>query len=134
MNVVRMLLRIAISTLVALVPIGVSAQVAWSDQTTVTVLKEHPARSEDAPVELLALEPRGRNFEALCMITATGGQTIFNTSRGNELVEELIVPDARKCGADAVIIKSAEDQSWKPLRGGIDRGARAQAIAIRYLE
>ena len=42
--------------------------------------------------------------------------------------------DARKCGADAIIVRSTEDQTVKPLRGGIDRGARAEAVAIGFVE
>jgi hypothetical protein len=26
------------------------------------------------------------------------------------------------------------DQTWKPFRGGIDQGSRAEAVAIRYLD
>ena len=115
---------------VALVPVA-SAQVAWRSKTSVTVLKEAPAKPADSPVEILASEPKDREFEDVCMITATGGQTIANPKKGSGLFEK-IKTDARKCGADAIIIRSSEDQTWKPLRGGIDQGAKAQAVAIRY--
>ena len=109
------------------------AQVSLKDKTSVSVLKKVPEKPENAPVEILAEEPKGREYEALCLITATGGQTIFNAKKGSDLLKK-VEADARKCGADALIIRSLEDQTWKPLRGGIDQGAKAQAIAIRYLE
>ena len=65
--------------------------------------------------------------------SATGGTTIFNSAKGSDLLNK-VEEDARKCGADALIIRSTESQTWKPLRGGIDQGARAQAVAIRYLD
>ena len=109
------------------------AQVAMKDKTSVSVLKQAPPRSLDAPIEVLAFEPQGRPFEQLCIITATGGQTIAGSKKGVDMIEPM-KNRARTCGADALIIKSTSDQTIKPLRGGIDQGARAEGIAIRYLE
>lgn len=109
------------------------AQVSLKDKTDVTVLKKHPERPKDATVELLAEEPKDRKYEVVCMISATGGQTIFNSKKGSDLFKKMEV-DARKCGADALIIRSSESQTWKPLRGGIDQGARAQALAIKFVD
>ena len=112
---------------------AVSAQVGWKGKTSVTVLKKYPEKPKDAPIEALASEPKKREYEDVCLITATGGQTIFSAKKGSKLIEKMKV-DARKCGADAIIIRSSEDQTWKPLRGGIDQGPKAQALAIRYTD
>jgi hypothetical protein len=109
------------------------AQVAWKDKTSVAVLKTAPEKAKGASVEILAEEPKDRKYEAVCLITATGGQTIFSAKKGSDLFKKM-EEDARKCGADALVIRSSEDQTWKPLRGGIDQGAKSQAMAIRYLD
>jgi len=114
----------------ALIP-AASAQVSLRSKTSVTVLKKAPAKPADTPIEILASQPKDRKFEDLCLITATGGHTIFSAKKGSKLFEKM-KKDARKCGADAIIVRSSEDQTWKPLRGGIDQGAKAQAVAIRY--
>jgi hypothetical protein len=116
-----------------LLPTVAHGQVAMKDKTSVSVLKQAPPRSVDAPIEVLAFEPQGRPFEQLCIITATGGQTIAGSKKGTDMIEPM-KNRARTCGADALIIKSTSDQTIKPLRGGIDQGARAEAVAIRYLE
>lgn len=110
-----------------------SAQVAWRDRISVTVFVEAGAKAPDAEIDVLPSDPRKRDFEELCLLTATGGQTIFNSKKGSDFIDKMKV-EARKCGGDALILKAAEDQTWKPLRGGIDRGARAQAMVIRYLD
>ena len=116
-----------------LLPTVAHGQVAMKDKTSVSVLKQAPPRSVDAPIEVLAFEPQGRPFEQLCIITATGGQTIAGSKKGTDMIEPM-KNRARTCGADALVIKSTSDQTIKPLRGGIDQGARAEAVAIRYLE
>lgn len=110
-----------------------AAQVAWKDKTSVTVLKEYPEKPKDAPIELLGEDPKDREYEVVCLISATGGQTIMGSKKGSDLFKKMEA-DARKCGADAMIVQSSEDQTSKPLRGGIDKGARAQAKAIRFID
>jgi len=112
-----------LSIILLLVVIGglpLSAQVAWKDKTSVTVLKEYPESPKGAVVEVLGEEPKEQKYEAVCLITATGGHTIFNSKKGSDLIRKM-KEDARKCGADALVIRSSEDQTWKPLRGGIDQ-------------
>ena len=114
-------------------PLVAGAQVSIKDKTSVVVLKQVPARSAGTPVEVLASQPRDRPYEELCILTGTGGQTIKNAKTGAELLEKM-KPEALACGADALIVRSMSDQTWKPFRGGIDQGARAEAVAIRFLE
>ena len=109
------------------------AQVGWRDKVSVTVFVKAGAAAPDANIDVLPSDPRERKFEELCLLTATGGQTIFNSKKGSDFIEKLKV-EARKCGGEALVLRSSEDQTWKPLRGGIDKGARAQAMVIRYIE
>jgi len=105
--------------------------VGFRDKTDVIVVKEYPPKPKDSPIAHLVEEPQNREYEPVCMISATGGSTIFNSKRGSDLLKKMD-KDARKCGADALIIRTTESQTWK-WGGGFD-GARAQAVAIRYLE
>jgi hypothetical protein len=101
-------------------------------RTSVTKLKEHPAKPKDAPIDVLASPPRDRDYEDLCMINAKGGQTIFNAKTSGDLIEAM-KKDARKCGADAIILGSTEDRSWRPFDQGLTQ-AKSTVLAIRYLE
>jgi hypothetical protein len=126
------LLPMVAAALLSLLSLAAGAQVSIKDKTNVVVLKHAPPLAADAAVTILASEPKDRAFEELCLLSATGGQTIKNAKTGAELLEKMKV-EARKCGADAMIVRSMSDQTWKPLRGGIDQGARAEAVAIRYV-
>ena len=130
MHLKRSLLVLLLSTFPAS---AATAQVALKDTSSVTVVKQRPPKPTDTEIEILLSEPRNRKFEDLCLIVASGGHTRFGAQRGSDLFERMKV-DARKCGADAIIVRSTEDQTVKPLRGGIDRGARAEAVAIGFVE
>ena len=109
------------------------AQVAWKDKVNVTVLKPAQQRVSTHNIAVLTSDPTDRPTEALCMITATGGQTIRGSKTGMEMIEP-VKQKASECGADAIVIRSVSDQTVKPLRGGIDQGARLEAVAIRYTD
>lgn len=66
------------------------------------------------------------------MINAKGGQTVFNAKTSGDPLETM-KKDARKCGADAIILGSTEDRAWKPLQGGVTQ-AKSTVPAIRYVE
>lgn len=101
-------------------------------RTSVTKLKEYPAKPKDAPIDLLASPPRDRDYEDVCMINAKGGQTIFNAKTSGDLLEAM-KKDARKCGADAIILGATEDRAWKPFQGGVTQ-AKSTVLAIRYID
>jgi len=98
----------------------------------VTKLKDHPEKPKDAPIDVLASPPRDRDYEDLCMINAKGGQTIFNAKTSGDLIEAM-KKDARKCGADAIILGATEDRAWKPSQGGVTQ-SKSTVLAIRYIE
>ena len=124
----------SIFTLIMLsISLPVTAQVAWKDKVNVSVLKYAAGRGAHQAIEVLMSEPGGRTFDSLCLITATGGQTIKGSKTGMDMIEPVKVK-ALECGADAIIIRSATDQTVKPFRGGIDQGARLEALAIRYTD
>ena len=100
-------------------------------KTSVTVLKEAPPKPKDAPIEILGSKPEDRKHEDLCIINAKGGQTIFNAKNSSDLFDK-IKEDARKCGADAVIIRDSEDRTWQAT-GGFEQ-AKSSVLAIRFLK
>jgi len=99
-------------------------------RTMVTVLQQRPSKPKDAPIDVLGSAPE-RKHEDVCIISAKGGQTVFNAKASGDLIEKMKV-DARKCGADAIIIRQAEDRTWKPSEGITQ--AQSMVLAIRYLE
>lgn len=101
-------------------------------KTSVTVLKKAPEKAKDAPVEVLASKPEDRKHEDLCIINAKGGQTIFNAKNASGLIEQM-KKDARKCGADAIIIRNSEDRTWQATGGGFEQ-AKSSVLAIRFLQ
>jgi hypothetical protein len=101
-------------------------------KTSVTVLKEAPPKSKDAPIEVLGSKPEDRKHEDVCIINAKGGQTIFNAKDSSDLLEK-IKQDARKCGADAIIIRSSEDRTWQASGGGGFEQAKSSVLAIRFV-
>jgi len=103
----------------------------FRSKTSVTVLKKAPSKPKDAPIEILASKPEDRKHEDLCIINAKGGQTIFNAKNSSDLLDK-IKEDARKCGADAIIIRDSEDRTWQ-VTGGFEQ-AKSSVLAIRFLE
>lgn len=58
---------------------------------------------------------------AVGKIKAKGGQTVFNAKTSGDLLETM-KKDARKCGADAIILGATEDRAWKAFQGGVRTG------------
>lgn len=125
-----MILTIVTSTLPSLAQQGGLG--VFRTRTSVTKLKDHPAKPKDAPIEVLASPPQDRDYEDLCMINSKGGQTVFNAKTSGDLIETM-KKDARKCGADAIILGYTEDRAWKPFQGGVTQ-AKSTVLAIRYLD
>jgi hypothetical protein len=57
---------------------------------------------------------------------------VFNAKTAGDLIETM-KKDARKCGADAMIIKGSEDRAWKPFQGGVTQ-ANSSVLAIRFVD
>lgn len=67
------------------------------------------------------------------MVTTQTGQTIFHDRSAAGMIEKL-KSEAAKLGADAIIVRSANEGTWSLKGGGhagFDRG-NAQAVAIKF--
>ena len=96
-----------------------------------TVLKTYPAWPEDHPVDVLSEFPTDRPYEEVALLDAKGGQHTF-ADRSTAGVVEQLKQEARKVGADAVVIRSSEGGNYNWGQGGWDR-AKADAVGIWYL-
>ncbi|UCG87741.1 MAG: hypothetical protein JSW71_04105 [Gemmatimonadota bacterium] len=96
-----------------------------------TVLMVYPGYPEDHPIEVLADFPTDRQYEEVALIDAKGAQHTFADRSTAGVVEQLKV-EARKVGADAIVIRSTERGNYNWGQGGWDR-AKADAVAIRYV-
>ena len=95
-----------------------------------TILKEYPARPADHPIDVITSPPTDRAYEEIALLDAKGGQFIWS-DRGTSGVIEQMKKEARKVGADAIIVRSTEGGSYNWGQGGWNR-AHADAVAIRY--
>jgi hypothetical protein len=96
------------------------------------VLKQYPAYPEDHEVEVLTDFPTDRAYEDVALLDAKGGQHTF-ADRSTAGVVEQLKAEARKVGADAVVIRSTEGGQYNWGQGGWDR-AKADAVAIRFVD
>ncbi len=104
---------------------------AGCGKSSSTVLKTYPAWSADHPVDVLSEFPTDRPYEEVALLDAKGGQHTF-ADRSTAGVVEQLKQEARKVGADAVVIRSSESGNYNWGQGGWDR-AKADAVGIRYL-
>ncbi|VFQ46791.1 hypothetical protein MSL71_44670 [Desulfoluna butyratoxydans] len=77
--------------------------------------------------------PTDREYVELGLVTTQTGQTIFHDRSAEGMIEKL-KEEAAKLGADAVIVRSANEGTWGLKGGGttgFDRG-NAQAVAIKF--
>ena len=96
-----------------------------------TVLKEYPARPDDYPIEVISDFPKDRKYVEIALLDAKGGQHTF-ADRSTEAVISMLKTEARKVGADAVVVRSTERGNYNWGQGGWDR-SKADAVAIRYV-
>lgn len=110
----------------------IMALVAMSCTKTTTT----PIGAESAAanaVQVFYSPPTDREYTELGLITTQTGQTIFHDRSAEGMIEKLKA-EAVKLGADAIIVRSANEGTWG-LKGGysagFDRG-NAQAVAIKF--
>ena len=98
--------------------------------SSVTQLKEHPARPDDCEIEVLTSEPKDRPYEDLCILNAKTGRDPLSDNRASALIETL-KRNACRCGADAIIIRLTVDGSVSAF---VYESGSAMAVAIRYTD
>jgi hypothetical protein len=103
---------------------------ACGASSSITQLKEYPARPDDCEVEVLTSEPKDRPYEDLCILNAETGRDPLSDNRASALIETL-KRSACRCGADTIIIRLTQDGSVSPL---VYESGRAMAVAIRYTD
>ncbi len=106
--------------------------VAGCAKTSSAVLKTYPAQAADHPIDVLSEFPSDRQYEQIALLDARGGQHTF-ADRSTAGVIEQLKEEARKVGADAVVIRSTGGGNYNWGQGGWDR-AKADAVAIKYIE
>ena len=83
-------------------------------------------------VQVFYSPPANREYTELGVVTTQTGQTIFHDRSAAGMIEKL-KEQAAKMGADAIIVRSANEGTWG-LKGGGNTGferGNAQGIAIK---
>jgi hypothetical protein len=108
--------------------LGVLAFSGCASTKVVQLGAAQPAKPENCEIQILTQPPK-KDFEEVCLLTARGGQSIFESKS----VEGLL-PDLKKkacaCGADAIIMKNAKEGGYN-FAGPADR-AEASVTAIKF--
>jgi hypothetical protein len=100
-------------------------------KTTATRVDSGGAASES--VQVLYSPPTDREFTEIGLVTTQTGQTIFHDRSAEGMITKLTA-EAAKMGADAIIVRSANEGTWG-LKGGGNTGferGNAQAVAIKF--
>ena len=99
--------------------------------TTTSVNPQNSVGSGD--VQVFYSPPTDREYTELGLVTTQTGQTIFHDRSAQGMIEKLKA-EAAKMGADAIIVRSANEGTWG-LKGGGNTGferGNAQAVAIKF--
>ncbi len=88
------------------------------------------SKPEDCEIQVFTVEPKDRQFEELCLVSARGGQSIFEGKSVADLIPQM-KKKACACGADAIIIRTSKEGGYN-FGGAADR-AEASATAIRFI-
>lgn len=84
-------------------------------------------------IQVFYTPPTDKEYTEIGLVTTQTGQTIFH-DRSTEGMIKKLKAEAAAIGADAIIVRSAEEGSWGLKGGGttgFDRG-KAQAVAIKF--
>ena len=84
-------------------------------------------------VQVYYSPPANREYTELGLVTTQTGQTIFHDRSATGMIEKLKA-QAAKMGADAIIVRSANEGTWG-LKGGGNTGferGNAQGVAIKF--
>ena len=122
-------LNIKYTHLILLAFIFLSAACA---KTTATPVNPQNTGAE-GDVQVLYSPPTDREYAEIGLVTTQTGQTIFHDRSAEGMINKLKA-DAAKMGADAIIVRSANEGTWGFKGGGntgFERG-NAQAVAIKF--
>ena len=120
-----------VNRLVGLIGFAVLIALSGCAKTDSVILKYYPPRSDDHVIEVLTSAPTDKKYEEIALLNAKGGQTIVH-DRGTSGVIEQMKVEARKVGADAIIVGRTQRGNYNWGQGGFDR-ANADSVAIRYI-
>ena len=101
-------------------------------KTTTTPINPQSSAAASG-VQVFYSPPTDRPYTELGLVTTQTGQTIFHDRSAAGMIEKL-KEQAAKMGADAIIVRSANEGTWG-LKGGGNTGferGNAQAIAIKF--
>lgn len=101
-------------------------------KTTTTRFNPENSVAADG-VQVFYSPPTDREYTELGLVTTQTGQTIFHDRSAEGMINKLKV-EAAKMGADAIIVRSANEGTWGFKGGGntgFERG-NAQAVAIKF--
>ena len=102
--------------------------------TKTTTTPVNPENSVAAGgVQVFYSPPTDREYTELGLVTTQTGQTIFHDRSAEGMINKL-KGEAAKMGADAIIVRSANEGTWGFKGGGntgFERG-NAQAVAIKF--
>ena len=104
---------------------------ACTKTTTTPINPENSAAS--GGVQVFYSPPTDREYTELGLVTTQTGQTIFHDRSASGMINKLKA-EAAKMGADAIIVRSANEGTWG-LKGGGNTGferGNAQAVAIKF--
>lgn len=89
--------------------------------------RQLPSRPDDCNIQVFATDPK-QEFEEIAIVTAKGGQTIFEGSDMDTMLP-LMKTEACRVGADGLILKNAAGGGMNWV-GPKDRG-NASGVAIK---
>ena len=101
--------------------------------TKTTSTKVNPKNTIESKVQVFYTPPTDRKYNEIGLVTTQTGQTIFHDRSAQGMIKKLQA-EAEELGADAIIVRSANEGTWGFKGGGntgFERG-NSQAVAIKF--
>ena len=89
--------------------------------------------STSSGIQVFYSPPTDREYSEIGLITTQTGQTILHDRSAEGMINRLR-KEAAQMGADVIIVRSANEGTWR-LKGGGNTGfecGNAQAVAIKF--